>query len=253
MNFTKFNLASLKTFVVPTLILITILLIVPFAFVPLLNNVKETNKKLQSEQERLDSLANKLKILNALDESDINDKLAKTEQVLPVGKSLASLVVGIQNLAVGNKLSVESITLNPGSVATDSATTTNDNSGASASDNSRVREQSNNILVLELSLRGTVSSVQKFLSQIQTAKRLMFTNEVSLDSSEESRNYAIKLFLDTPFKPVAKSEGDFVSQPLPVLSEKDLETLNLVDRFINVTNIKITEVQTGVKDPFSGN
>src|SRR3989344_1130608 len=141
MNFTKFNLASLKTFVVPTLILITILLIVPFAFVPLLNNVKETNKKLQSEQERLDNLADKLKILNALDESDINDKLAKTEQVLPVGKSLASLVVGIQNLAVGNNLFVEAITLNPGSVATDSAKTNNTStsgsgSSPSASDNS---------------------------------------------------------------------------------------------------------------------
>ena len=92
MKFSKINLASLKSFIVPTLILLTIGLIVPFAFIPLLDNVKETNNKLKADQERLGILSEKVSVLDSIDESDVNDKLSRSEQVLPVGKSLASKV-----------------------------------------------------------------------------------------------------------------------------------------------------------------
>lgn len=241
MKISQVDLSKLKTFVVPALILVTIILIVPFAFIPLLNNVKETNENLKAEQERLDKLSTKLEVLDSLDENDINDKLSISEQVLPVGKSLASLVVGIQNLAVGSKLSVEGITLSPGGVATNSADT---NSTADDSENS---------LVLELDLSGKISSVQEFLSKLQVAKRLVFADEATLTSEDETKEYKIKFFLKTPFRPVPKSGADAVSEALPILSEANLKTLELVEGFTNVTNISITEVKTGVvKDPFSG-
>ena len=257
MKFSKFNLSSLKSFVVPTLILLTIVLIIPFAFIPLLNNVKETNDKLTADQERLSSLSTKIVVLDSIDENDVNDKLSRSEQVLPVGKSLAALVVGIQNLAVGNKLTVEGITLSPGKVATDSASPAegaNDQvSSTSTSDSRSLDSQPNgNVVVLELDLIGSMSSLQKFLNKIQSAKRLVFADEVSLDFNEEEKEFKIKIFLETPFRPVPKSEGDFVAESLPELSEKDLASLNFVDGFTNVTNIKITEVSTGLKNPFSG-
>lgn len=241
MSVSKIDFSKLKTFVVPAIILVTIILIIPFAFVPLLNNVKETNDSLKSEQERLDRLSTKVEILNSLDESDINDKISISEQVLPVGKSLASLVVGIQNLAVGSKLTVEKITLSPGGVATNSADI---NSSGKEGDNS---------LILELDLSGKISSVQNFLNKLQVAKRLVFADEVILSTDEESREYKVKFFLKTPFRPVPKSGADAISESLPVLSEANLKTLELVAGFTNVTNISITEVETGVmKDPFSG-
>ena len=257
MKFSKINLASLKSFIVPTLILLTIGLIVPFAFIPLLDNVKETNNKLKADQERLGILSEKVNVLDSIDESDVNDKLSRSEQVLPVGKSLASLVVGIQNLAVGNKLTVVGITLSPGKVATDSATpaeTANDQTGGPSSVGNRALDSQpkGNVLVLELNLNGSISSLQQFLAKLQNAKRLVFPNEVSLTSDEEEKNFVIKIFLEAPFRPVPKAQGDFVAEPLPELSEKDLETLEFVDRFTNVTNIKITEVKVGLKDPFSG-
>lgn len=241
MKISRVDLSKLRTFVVPVLILATIILLVPFAFIPLLNNVKETNENLKSEQERLERLSTKLEVLNSLDENDINDKLSISEQVLPVGKSLASLVVGIQNLAVGSKLSVKGITLNPGAVATNSA------------DVSSSGEDDENSLVLELNLSGKIASVQKFLSKLQVAKRLVFVDEAALTSDDETKEYEIKFFLKTPFRPVPKSGADAVSESLPTLSEANLKTLELVEGFTNVTNISITEVKIGVvKDPFSG-
>lgn len=241
MNISKIKLSTLKNFAVPVLILVTIILIIPFAFIPLLNNVKETNENLKSEQERLVRLSTKLEVLNSLDENDINNKLSISEQVLPVGKSLASLVVGIQNLAVGSKLSVEGITLNPGGVATNSA------------DISSNGEDGGNSLVLELNLSGKIASVQSFLSKLQVAKRLVFVDEATLSTDGETKEYKIKFFLKTPFRPVPKSGADAVSELLPTLSEANLKTLELVEGFTNVTNISITEVKTGVvKDPFSG-
>jgi len=241
MKISQFDLSKLKIFVVPALILATILLIIPFAFVPLINNVKETNDDLKSEQERLANLETKLELLNSLDENDINEKLSDSEQVLPVGKSLASLVVGIQNLAVVSKLKVEGITLSPGGVATDSADTT------------AKGEEAETILVLELDLSGRIAAVQTFLDKLQVAKRLIFADEVSASTSDLSQNYAVKISLEVPFRPVSKSGLDTLTVALPLLSEEDLKTLELVKGFTNVTNISITEVKTGVvKDPFSG-
>lgn len=242
MKISQIDVSKLKTFVVPVLILVTIVLMVPFAFIPLLNNVKDTNNSLKSEQESLDRLATKLEVLNSLDENDISDKLSISEQVLPVGKSLASLVVGIQNLAVGSKLTVEGITLNPGGVATNSASAATED-----------KDKENN-LVLELTLTGKISSVQKFLSKLQTGKRLVFADETTLTSDNENNEYKVKFFLKTPFRPVAKVGSDVFSDSLPLLTEDNLKTLELVGGFTNVTNISITEVKTGVvNDPFSGN
>ena len=241
MKISQLDLSKLKTFVVPVLILVTIVLMIPFAFIPLLNNVRDTNDSLKSEQERLDKLAVKLEVLDSLDENDINDKLSISEQVLPVGKSLASLVVGIQNLAVSNKLAVEGITLNPGGVATNSA------------DVSSSGETDDNSLVLELTLTGKIASVQKFLDKLQVAKRLIFTEEANLTSDDQTKEYQVKFFLKTPFRPVTQSSSDAPLEILPLLSEANLKTLDLVKGFTNVTNISITEVRTGVvKDPFSG-
>src|SRR3989344_2207827 len=117
----KIDLSGLKSFVIPFLILVTVSLLVPFAFLPFLGNVRGTNESLKKQKERLGELSEKLEILNSLDEGKINENLTLAEQTLPVGKSLAPLVIGIQNLALGSNLLVDGISLSPGKVSTVSA------------------------------------------------------------------------------------------------------------------------------------
>ena len=249
----KIDLSSLKSFVIPVLILVTISLLVPFAFIPFLNNVKGTNESLKKQKERLGRLSEKLEILNSLDEREINENLTLAEQTLPVGKSLAPLIVGIQNLALGSNLLVDGISLSPGKVSTVSAQTqispksSEPNKNINPSETRRIKDS----LVLNISLVGNIDGLREFLAKLEHARRISFPDDVSLTSSDE-RGFQIKVVLLMPFRPVPKSAGDALAEPLAVLSEKDKQTLEQISKLVDFTNIQIKEVKTNVvKDPFS--
>lgn len=247
----KIDLSVFKSFVVPALIIITIILIIPFAFIPLLSNVRETNDSLKSDQERFENLSNKLDILNSLDEAEINEKLTITEQGLPVGKDLAPLIVGIQNLAAGSNLLVEGISLSPGSVATGAAVAKD---GATNQSNTQATPDSQSVLQsdalsLQLKLRGNLKDLILFLSRLQESKRLSFANIISFDRSDEESTITVEL--STPFRPLQKVEGDIAAAPLKLLTSVHEATLDIIEAFTNITNIRINEVKTNIiKDPF---
>ena len=248
----KIDLSIFKSFVVPALIIVTIILIIPFAFIPLLNNVRETNDSLKSDQERLKNLSDKLDTLNSLDEAEINEKLAIVEQGLPVGKDLAPLIVGVQNLAAGSNLLVEGISLSPGSVATESAGTksTTNQSSPQVTPNSQ-GDINPDALSLQLKLRGNLKDLILFLSKLQKSKRLSFADIVSFERGDDESTITVEL--STPFRPLQKVEGDIASSPLQLLTSVHEATLDIIEAFTNITNIQINEVKTNIiKDPFKG-
>jgi hypothetical protein len=250
MKVSSSNFAGLKSFVVPTLILVTIVLIVPFAFIPLLENVGKTNSGLEEQRERLDGLSTKIDVLDSLDEKDINEKLSLAEQALPVGKSIAPLLVGVQRLAINSNLKIQGITLNPGKVATQSATidktSTQDDAKKTVS---AQKEASKNAVTMQLELSGSLRNVEKFLKQLQGSKRLSFAEELDIQTSEE-KDVEISIRLSTPFRTLSVVEGNILDEPIPVINENNLATLEFTDGLVNITNIQIKEVPTNVKDPF---
>lgn len=249
----KIDLSIFKSFVVPALIIITIILIIPFAFIPLLNNVRETNDSLKSDSERLKNLSDKLDTLNSLDEAEINEKLAIAEQGLPVGKDLAPLIVGVQNLAAGSNLLVEGISLSPGIVATESAGTkdsTTNQSNPQATPNSQI-DTNSDALSLQLKLKGNLIDLILFLSKLQVSKRLSFANIVNFERGDDESTITVEL--STPFRPVHQSDEDIAAAPLQLLTSVHEATLDIIEAYTNITNIQINEVKTNViKDPFKG-
>ena len=249
----KIDLSIFKSFVVPALIIITIILIIPFAFIPLLNNVRETNDSLKSDSERFKKLSDKLDTLNTLDEAEISEKLTIVEQGLPVGKDLAPLIVGVQNLAAGSNLLVEGISLSPGNVATESAGTkenTANQSSSQATPNSQ-GDINPDALSLQLKLRGNLKDLILFLSKLQQSKRLSFADVVNFERGDEESTITVEL--STPFRPVHQADGDIAALPLQLLTSVHNATLDIIKAFTNITNIQINEVKTNIiKDPFKG-
>lgn len=252
MNPVKVDLTGLKSLIVPLLIVITVIVIIPFAFLPLLDNVSETNNDLDKEQKRLTILADKLDFLNSLDEQDVTDKISIVEKALPVGKSLAPLVVGMQNLAISHDLIVESINLSPGRVGTESAEVNKSGTPQSSSSQTAVDSKTKkNSLFLEINLKGKIADLIKFLKKLEGAKRLSLIDQLSVESSEEVKDREINIQLSVPFRPVRQVSGDIIAQPLPTLSDANLETLSLIEGFVDYTNIQINTVRTNIiKDPF---
>lgn len=253
MKLFKIDLSGLKNFIVPTLILITILIIIPFSFVPLLNNLKTTNDTLRQERERLGRLSDKLEILSNLDEESINEKLVVVESALPVGKSIAPLVVGIQNLAGGSNLKIEGINISPGQVSTISATIQPEEALNTAADSGKSSSQASpeekDTLSLKVSLLGTIDNLKAFLFKLESAKRLTLVNNLSSEISE-SKSFKFTLQLSAPFRSIPRLAGDIAAQAIPLISDKNEKTLKLIEEFIDYTNIKLPESKTGVTDPF---
>ena len=252
MKLTSSSFVGLKSFIVPTLILVTIVLIVPFAFIPLLENVSKTNTRLKEQEERLDGLSTKIDDLGSLDEGDINEKLFLAEQALPVGKSLAPLLIGIQSLAINSNLTIEGMTLSPGKVATSSATKANVSQTSTRKTTGKQGGVKKDAIILNLELSGTIRNVEKFLNLLQGSKRLSFADEVGIQSGSE-RGFDISIQLSTPFRTVSIVGDDVLTEPIPKVSDSNLSTLEFVNKLTSITNSQINEVPTNVvKDPFMG-
>ncbi len=241
MKVSSSNFTGLKSLVVPALILVTIVLIVPFAFIPLLENVGKTNSGLEEQRNRLAGLSDKIEVLDSLDDRDINEKLSLAEQALPVGKSLASLIVGVQRLAINSNLTIQGITLNPGKVATQSA----------AVKETASKKVNKNAVTMQLELSGSIRNTEKFLKRLQGSKRLSFAEELTISTSDTDKEVSISIQLSTPFRTTSIVEGNLLEEPIPLITENNLATLEFANGLVNITNIEFKEVSTNVvKDPF---
>src|SRR3990167_11314451 len=93
------NLSPIRLYIVPVLVVLSIILLVPLVLMPQLDQIKEKNIEVKKGQERLDVLNTKLESLAAIDEDEESIKLIEAEQVVPSGKDLAALVVGVRILS----------------------------------------------------------------------------------------------------------------------------------------------------------
>jgi len=231
-------------------------LLIPFAFLPLVRNVKDTNGQLKDQKMRLKRLSDKISVLNSLNEQDINSQLSQVETALPSNKSVAALVVGIQNLAAGTNLIVDGITLSPGPVATASAKPAQSTTPVpstpttvSPSTNTTLVSVADSSLTLDINLTGSISSFKEFLSRLERAKRLSFVDNINFTQNSKG-SYDVSISLITPFRSVPQLSGDIVSNPLPTLSSQNEETLKIINEFVDYTNIQIPETSVGVQNPF---
>ncbi len=243
----KVNTSIMKLYMVPLLVVLVILLLVPFVLLPQLQTIRDKNLEVRIGQERLDSINSKLKILGSIDEEEERLKLLEMEKLIPSSKELASLVVGVRSLASKSDLSVVAMELSPGRVATSSATTSS--SKKSKAFAAREKKEDSEKITFELTLKSKkVSNLQKFLTAIQKAKRLLGVETIDIRRDEKGV-YTFVLEIIAPVREL-RSSGDVVASPLPVLTDSHKRVFDFVADFINFTNVTIQKVKTGVKDPF---
>lgn len=242
------KLSALKIYIVPILVIVTIVLLVPLVLMPQLENIKEKNVELKKATEGLESLKTKLAALNAIDENDESLKLIEMETVVPSGKELAQIVVGVRSIAAQSNLFVAEMVFKPGKVATGSAT-------ASAAKKVKAdqaktdKEEDKDKLTFSTILRGSLSNVNKFLGRIEKAKRLLGISIIETKKEEKANSYSFDFEIAAPFTQV-EPKADIVSAPLPELTSEHLAVYDFVTGFTSYTNVSIPQVPTGVKDPF---
>lgn len=238
------KLSALKLYIVPLLVVVSVLLLIPLVFLPQVQRIRDKNLEVQSAGRRLKVLNTKIEDLNQIDEVVETEKLVEMEKVIPSDKQLASLVVGVRGLASGSNLSVTGMELSPGRVSTQSATLS-----ASKRTKSELSQKEGTGLTFSLSLKGKkLQNFLKFFSNIEKAKRLLGIESVQL-SKEDKDMYKFDFEVAAPFREI-KSSGDAIASPLPEFTSQHQSIYDFVITFINYTNVAVQKVKTGITDPF---
>lgn len=252
---TKFKLHNLTTYAVPVISLIVVIILIPVVIMPQLNSIAASSKILNQNKGRLDQLESKASKLADLStqKNDIQNNLKFVETVLPINKEVASLVLGIQELARNSGLAVSTFKIQPGKTATASATTANSTSPQTQTTAATPKSTKDN-LVFNLGLAGDMKSLRTFLAALETGKRILTLSQVKSTNTVGS-TYNFDLFLNAPFGSLPQLTSDQVSSPLAELTTENKKLLDDLKTpiFSDITGVQVAPGPTGPTNPFVGN
>lgn len=149
---------------------------------------------LTKQAEELDNTAKdldrKLKKLQSYDKEDLKQKINETVKYLPAEKDAPQIIASYERLS--SNLSLKSITLNPGSISTESA-----------KDAKPVVEQKDTeSLVVQLNLSGSFDNVKNFLTRAISSTRILTVDTFNISGSDaEAGDLSLTVKLSYYFKP----------------------------------------------------
>jgi hypothetical protein len=249
---TSFNLEKFKTYLVPVVSLVAVVVLVPLVVMPQLDQIAADSKIINKNGERLKTLEKKAKDLEAQSQNqdELNSKLQIAEKALPVNKAIAPLILGVQQIAINNSLAVNKVKLQPGKVATGSAEKLTPAATTATSEDLNFKSTDSEI-IFEMGLHGSFESLQGFLQVLEKGRRLLIFKSFQSQTVGDG-NYNVQIFLVAPFSPLPQLTKDQIASELPQISDKDEELLEKLSSagFGDVTTTTITPGPTGVANPF---
>lgn len=186
--------------------------------------------KLRADQEVLKSLTTKADLLTSLDETTIRSQVNIVESSLPSDKSIPGILSGLQKVAqTASSSSIDTFTMTPGKVSTESGTSKEKEPEVELVEvdiGNHVKE-----LTFKIGMTGDISKIQEFVNSVASVNRLFKVDIVDYQGGEITTSVlTYKVF----YQPLLTSLGD-ITEPLPTLSQTDLETFKKVSAFQYVT------------------
>jgi hypothetical protein len=253
-----FNFNNLLGFIVPALTVVVVLGSIPLVIIPQLERIQVKSADISKKEDRFKKLETKSQTLDQIDEFELDERVGNVEIAMPSGKNLAPLIEAIKKLSTESHLSLNSIKLKPGRVATTSASTdskvttaTTPNSAQGA--NKVVLPTSRTDLLLNVELKGSFKDFQNFLKILERAKRILV---VVSSSSTVGNDGTIthSLILNAPFKPLQSKFADVAAEPIPNETEGLRQLYEVLNSDFIEYSKKIEGADchncTGVTNPF---
>ena len=248
MNQKSFNADKLKEYFLPVAVLVVVVLIIPFAFLPQVNRIRFQAEELGKGKERLKLLEDKDNALLAMSLEELLATRSAVLTALPQSQDLARLIVGIGRIAALSEVGIKSMDFKPGKVATESAKEAT--SSVKQNTDSQPSKQDSKVkgeLEFNVSVVGNINGLQRFLSLVEKAKRIFLVKDFSATSEETGLNITFKL--NAPYRELPKLSD--INDPLPTFSTKEEELFSKLDRlFIDYTNIIIPPGKVGKDNLF---
>ncbi|KKS90375.1 MAG: hypothetical protein UW69_C0002G0018 [Microgenomates group bacterium GW2011_GWA2_44_7] len=120
-NLARNRLGPWHGFIVPLVVVLSILLSLFLIVTPAFESIKKTNKEVEEQQKKLDFLTQKVEDLKKLDPEVVDRRLGLMEKAIPSEKDALAGVALLQTVASTVGVNIENLSVSPGMVSSDSA------------------------------------------------------------------------------------------------------------------------------------
>ncbi len=219
-----------KQYTVAALVVFFSLSLVLIVLIPQILQYFQTSDSVFEQNQRLQNLEKKAAALQQIDESVYKRDMDIVLTALPDDKDFPGALTQLLNLLRSSNLQLDDI-----------------NFAGSSAVGSGLQE-----FDIKVDISGDTEGFKGFLSNIRNIPRVMTVNEIQASSPKDGTKIQASLGLQIYSQPLPNTLGK-IEQPLPVLSQQDLELLNKVKSNVNSMPAVVTVTSGGVRgktDPF---
>lgn len=237
--------------------LVIVFVLLKFTF-PQFQQIVEAQQKLKGEKDRLEQLIKKARQLEKLDEETLKNNLQTTQHTLPSEKDVAGLLFTVARLQSEATVSAEKLELTPGLISTPSATPSAGYlaTPSGAKEEKKPMETKREVpqlssLDFSVSLVGEFGGIRYFLEKIKGINPLLVTPDIKISQREGEENVRAELKILSSYQLLPMTLGK-IEDPLPVLTDKDENTLSEISRLPIYSQIPSGLIQAivGKVNPF---
>jgi len=219
----KIDNKDYKTFLIPGIIILLILIITVFVLKPRFSLTVENRNRLLADKKLLAGLTSKLATLEGLAEVEFSDKVDVVLNVLPSEKDVPRNLSVVKKIALNNSLLVSDISISDiGEIATTS------------SKQKVVKGSVLPFFTLDIKTIGSRELIKNFIKQLESTAPLMKITSVSI-SQKKADVTETSLEIQAFFLPFPKTIGKPEQQLVPITSEED-KTFEKINGFAFFTD-----------------
>lgn len=196
--------------------------------VPQFFKVLETNAKIEETSKKIEFLNNKISALKQINVSEYKDNYNKLNVVIPAQIDAPSAISQVQSLATSSNIQVTSFNI------------------------SLPQDSQQDSYTIRLEFTGDINSVNRFITQLKAAPRLMTINKMDLSSDKNGAVYTVNIDIQTYFGK-QQAQLSSIEGEISLLSDQEKSNLSKISQ--SVKSIPIVSEQTitgpkGKSDPF---
>ena len=200
-------------YVLPVTIITAVALLTIGVGIPKVKATLELRQELKLASAKLLRLTEKTAALQRLDETELRTKMAVMERVLPSRKDVGGVLLGLRQAALSAGVTVVSVNLAPGELATGS---------------SKLKQTASGMEV-EVKLTGQIEVIEEWLRLVE-AEVVPIMRVKAVSGGQGAGSWQLKVNLAAEYLPLPESLGA-VDKPLPGLTlEEEAVYTGLVSR-----------------------
>ena len=218
-----------------------------FLAYPRISELKNLNKKISSENKKLEKYQAKIRDLSQITKLKEFQNKRAINAVLPSHKPLLELLNNLNKIAKNNQIALENFDLSPGEIASQ---------GAEIAEIQSRNKTSYDSMEINFTAKGQLENLDNFLKDTERMSPITSIKNISLKRKEKEKDGKITIYASSDLTLATyyytQSVKASLESPLPKIGSKELEIFATILNFEKSDLKKQTEIKDGGNENIFG-